>query len=367
MPSSGSICRRASTPMSAASRPTITTSSALAADGPPRSTTRGCARSSARSPGRPATASRTTASSCSVCVRPAWPPGRVPTSIRPDRRDDLPVARPTRIETRSHSVRDAVLASCLAGGRLRRRQRASGVLGTSASNGGRRRRPSSPTSSATSAVTASRSSRSSRPASGRRTTSRSPTTRKKLAGADLIVSNGVGLDDFLDKLITAAGEGAAKRLVLGDGIPTITWTVSRTRISGSTRASWRPTTSPPSPRPCPRWIPAGAATYAANAAAFTAQLDALDAANMAKIATIPAAEPQARDVPRRVPVLRRALRFRAGRGDPPERRPGAERGRPRRARREGQGGQRQGGLLGGPVQPGAGPDPGRGGRRHDRS
>ena len=35
--------------------------------------------------------------------------------------------------------------------------------------------------------------------------------------------------------------------------------------------------------------PAGAATYAANAAAYTTQLDTLDAANKAKIATIPVA------------------------------------------------------------------------------
>ena len=48
-----------------------------------------------------------------------------------------------------------------------------------------------------------------------------PDDARKLAGADLIVSNGVGLDDFLDKLVNAAGEGSVPRLVLGDGIPTI--------------------------------------------------------------------------------------------------------------------------------------------------
>src|SRR6476646_11394140 len=48
-----------------------------------------------------------------------------------------------------------------------------------------------------------------------------PADAKKLAGADLIVSNGVGLDGFLDKLVSAAGEGSVPRLVLGDGIPTI--------------------------------------------------------------------------------------------------------------------------------------------------
>ena len=67
-PSSGSTCRPASTPTSAASRPTTTTSSARAAAGRPRSTTPACARSSATSPARPATASTSTGSSCSgVC------------------------------------------------------------------------------------------------------------------------------------------------------------------------------------------------------------------------------------------------------------------------------------------------------------
>jgi zinc/manganese transport system substrate-binding protein/manganese/iron transport system substrate-binding protein len=49
-----------------------------------------------------------------------------------------------------------------------------------------------------------------------------PDDARRLAEADLIVSNGVGLDDFLDKLIEAAGAGQAEHLVLGDRIPTIT-------------------------------------------------------------------------------------------------------------------------------------------------
>ena len=49
-----------------------------------------------------------------------------------------------------------------------------------------------------------------------------PLDARKLAGADLIVSNGLGLDDFLDKLIEGRREGSANRLVLGDGVPTIT-------------------------------------------------------------------------------------------------------------------------------------------------
>src|SRR5207245_1272909 len=40
-------------------------------------------------------------------------------------------------------------------------------------------------------------------------------------GAGLIVSTGVGLDDCLDRRLSATG-GQAPRLVLGDGIPTLT-------------------------------------------------------------------------------------------------------------------------------------------------
>jgi ABC-type Zn uptake system ZnuABC Zn-binding protein ZnuA len=48
-----------------------------------------------------------------------------------------------------------------------------------------------------------------------------PDDARRLAAAELVVSNGVGLDDFLDDLIDAAGTDA-EHLVLGDGIPTIT-------------------------------------------------------------------------------------------------------------------------------------------------
>lgn len=48
-----------------------------------------------------------------------------------------------------------------------------------------------------------------------------PADARRLAAADLIVSNGVGLDDFLGRLIDAAGASHADRLVLGDGIPTM--------------------------------------------------------------------------------------------------------------------------------------------------
>ena len=100
-----------------------------------------------------------------------------------------------------------------------------------------------------------------------------PDDAKKLAGAELIVSNGVGLDDFLDKLVTAAGEGGAPRLVLGDGIPTID-------VDGEPNPHFWLDPSlvashyvPAIAAALTKLDPAGAATYAANAAAYATQLE----------------------------------------------------------------------------------------------
>src|SRR5438552_5278883 len=43
----------------------------------------------------------------------------------------------------------------------------------------------------------------------------------KLASAQLVVSNGVGLDDFLNHLLASGSGGSIPHLVLGEGIPTI--------------------------------------------------------------------------------------------------------------------------------------------------
>jgi ABC-type Zn uptake system ZnuABC Zn-binding protein ZnuA len=115
-----------------------------------------------------------------------------------------------------------------------------------------------------------------------------PDDARKLANADLIVSNGVGLDDFLDQLIDAAGEQAAARLVLGDGIPTIT-------VEGEPNPHfWLDPTLviehylPAITRSLTDLDLAGKDTYEANRAAYAAKLQDLDAANKAKIETIPA-------------------------------------------------------------------------------
>jgi ABC-type Zn uptake system ZnuABC Zn-binding protein ZnuA len=117
-----------------------------------------------------------------------------------------------------------------------------------------------------------------------------PDDARQLAGADLIVSNGVGLDDFLDRLLQASGEENATRLVLGDGIPTIT-------VDGEPNPHFWLDPSivagyyvPAIAAALTRLDPAGAATYAANAAAYTTQLTALDDANKAALAQIPEAD-----------------------------------------------------------------------------
>jgi zinc/manganese transport system substrate-binding protein/manganese/iron transport system substrate-binding protein len=116
-----------------------------------------------------------------------------------------------------------------------------------------------------------------------------PADAQKLTDADLIVSNGVGLDSFLDKLIDAAGEGNAARLVLGDGIPTI-------EVDGEPNPHfWLDPTLvttyyvPAIAAKLTALDGAGAATYAANAAAYTTKVAAMDAANKTKVETIPPA------------------------------------------------------------------------------
>jgi zinc/manganese transport system substrate-binding protein/manganese/iron transport system substrate-binding protein len=114
-----------------------------------------------------------------------------------------------------------------------------------------------------------------------------PDDARKLADADLIVSNGVGLDDFLDDLIAAAGKESAARLVLGDGLETIT-------VEGEENPHfWLDPTIvaehyvPAISAKLAELDAAGAAAYEANAAAYIDELGAMDAANAAMIETIP--------------------------------------------------------------------------------
>jgi zinc/manganese transport system substrate-binding protein/manganese/iron transport system substrate-binding protein len=115
-----------------------------------------------------------------------------------------------------------------------------------------------------------------------------PEDARKLAGAQLIVSNGVGLDDFLERLLTSAG-GNQPRLVLGEGIPVIT-------VDGEPNPHfWLDPTLvrdhyvPAIAAALTKLDPDGKATYDANAASYSATLDTLDADLKTKVEEIPAA------------------------------------------------------------------------------
>jgi ABC-type Zn uptake system ZnuABC Zn-binding protein ZnuA len=115
-----------------------------------------------------------------------------------------------------------------------------------------------------------------------------PDDARAIDGADLIVSNGVGLDDFLDGLVEANGNDAP-RLVLGDGIPTITvdgvenphfW-LDPTLVTGYYLPAIEATLSDIDP--------SGAVTYQANAAAYAAAIETMDTELKSEADALPAA------------------------------------------------------------------------------
>jgi ABC-type Zn uptake system ZnuABC Zn-binding protein ZnuA len=116
-----------------------------------------------------------------------------------------------------------------------------------------------------------------------------PDDARSLATAQLIVSNGVGLDDFLDRLLSSGSGGNTPHLVLGEGIPPI-------MVDGEANPHfWLDPTLvkeyylPKIVTALSAIAPADAATFQANAAAYGAQLDALDAELKAEVDTIPQA------------------------------------------------------------------------------
>lgn len=117
-----------------------------------------------------------------------------------------------------------------------------------------------------------------------------PADARTLDGADLIVSNGVGLDDFLDRLIQSSTGGDAARLVLGDGIPTIV-------VDGEDNPHfWLDPTLvrhhylPSIVAKLSEIDPPGAAAYQANADAYATTLTALDGELAKEVETIPPAD-----------------------------------------------------------------------------
>jgi ABC-type Zn uptake system ZnuABC Zn-binding protein ZnuA len=116
-----------------------------------------------------------------------------------------------------------------------------------------------------------------------------PDDARSLADAQLIVSNGVGLDDFLNRLIASGSGGTTPRLVLGDGLPTID-------VDGEPNPHfWLDPTIvktgylPKIVEALGALSPADRPTFEANAVAYGKTLDALDAELLAQVATVPAA------------------------------------------------------------------------------
>ena len=115
-----------------------------------------------------------------------------------------------------------------------------------------------------------------------------PEDARKISEAELIVSNGVGLDDFLSGIIDAAGSDTAQRLVLGEGIPTIT-------VDGEENPHFwlDPSLIEQYYVPAIRdtltgLIPSATGDIEASATAYAASIRELDETSRTKLAVIPA-------------------------------------------------------------------------------
>jgi ABC-type Zn uptake system ZnuABC Zn-binding protein ZnuA len=116
-----------------------------------------------------------------------------------------------------------------------------------------------------------------------------PGDAQLLADADLIVSNGVGLDDFLQKLLDSGTGGQTPQLVLGNGIPAL-------MVDGVANPHFWLDPSVVAQDFVPAIIsalstidPAHGADYGANGMAYAASVDALDRQLADLVASIPEA------------------------------------------------------------------------------
>jgi ABC-type Zn uptake system ZnuABC Zn-binding protein ZnuA len=114
-----------------------------------------------------------------------------------------------------------------------------------------------------------------------------PNDARRLSEAELVVSNGVGLDEFLEGIIEASGKQNVDRLVLGEGIPTVT-------VNGEENPHfWLDPTLveryylPAIREGLTKLRPKAAADFATASDAYAARLRELDADNVEKIAAIP--------------------------------------------------------------------------------
>lgn len=116
-----------------------------------------------------------------------------------------------------------------------------------------------------------------------------PDDAKLLSDAKLVVSNGVGLDDFLDDLLASGSGGSTPRLVLGEGIPTVTEDGEANPHFWLDPSLVKEYYVPKVAAKLAEIDPAGKATFDANAAAYGGALDTLDAELKAKVEQIPEA------------------------------------------------------------------------------
>ncbi|MFL5778789.1 MAG: metal ABC transporter substrate-binding protein [Chloroflexota bacterium] len=117
-----------------------------------------------------------------------------------------------------------------------------------------------------------------------------PTDAKRVADAQVIISNGAGLDDFLAKLVGPNARADATRIVLGDGIEPID-------VDGEPNPHfWLDPTLiidhylPSIVNGLSRADPVDAAAFAQAAEAYARELRSLDAELKAEVETLPAAQ-----------------------------------------------------------------------------
>jgi len=115
-----------------------------------------------------------------------------------------------------------------------------------------------------------------------------PEDARTLEGAGLVVSNGVGLDDFIEDLVALGGADATPRLVLGDGIPVIEQAGEPNPHFWLDPSLVAKHYVPAIEARLSALDPDGAATYRGNAASYTAAIEALDRELLALAATLPA-------------------------------------------------------------------------------
>jgi ABC-type Zn uptake system ZnuABC Zn-binding protein ZnuA len=145
------------------------------------------------------------------------------------------------------------------------------------------------------------------------TYSPTPSDVRAIAGADLVVMNGLGVDDWLTPLLAEAKLSASALVQLGPNEPGVTY-LTGTDGAGSVNphlwmnVAYAELYVKRIVAALQAAAPAKQAAFQASGDAYLARLAALDTAIRAQVATDPAGEPEAGLLPRRLPVFRGRLR-----------------------------------------------------------